>query len=895
MAVTEDGQAFGISGDGEVYSIDRTTGAPTLLFRHDDLETKTEPKAHTGATWDEENQRMIFAVCNLEKDGGSRLFSIDPINKSVSLMYKLDGMGTQLAGFYFEQKVLPDAPGTASGLETDFQPGNLTGTFRFTLPALTYGGEPLEGNIDYIVKIDGEKAGEGTGHSGQTINMETAIKTAGWHTFHVQCRNEHGKGRSAKLETFVGFEAPLAASQVSARHYGGKIHLSWTASPSTGAKGGPVNVDEIRYLIRSNHGDEFTTGPGETSYEYALEVPDQFTPWYYTVTARNDDGESLPVPSNNVPLGVVLGDYSQDFTDESSQHEFTTLDSNADNKTWRWSDEGFMVIQYNENMAMDDYLTLPPFDMKYGEYYVLGFDAGVFNFEEKLEVKLAEDYNQQGMDNAETIYGPVTIPVKELRQESWQHHDVVVSAPDDSKYFMSIHGISPADMNVLFIDNVSVRRLAGGSVPAAVTELKAIPDSKGKLRVTISGKLPATDVAGNPLENVEYLKIMRGTELIHTLTTFDGGSFEWTDKHALRGENNYTIVGGNATGDGLSGYCSAYAGFVTPETPEDCEISYTGTGYNDVLFTWSPVTEDTNGLDISDAVAYNVIRSLDGDMSQPGNGLAETEFTDSFKRLDKAKYVQYAAYAVVDELQGGMIISPQIPVGPACTLPLSEGFHPSIDMAYGLSTDLTSDDSGLFTTNDTEQYQSADNDGGYGIFIGNYKGESATIYTAWLHIPQEAMEPMATIQYFGEGDALSNLIHFGINTDISEGFELADTFETGGTGWQTAIVGLDRYRGQDIRIALKFETSGSQYLRFDDFRVYDAKAPGSTPELITGEIRITGEDGILRVSGTSGDNVNIHSIDGIKIFCGKGDVSLNVNPGIYVVNTGDRTVKVTVK
>lgn len=895
VAMTEDGKAYGISGDGAVYCIDRASGTPTQLFSHEDLETKTEPKAHTGATWDEENQRIIFAVCNLEKDGGSRLFSVDPADKSVDLLYKLDGMGTQLAGLYIEQKVDPNAPAIATGLETDFLPGSLTGTFSFTLPDQSHGGEDLTGDIDYIVKIDGEKFSEGTGNGGSRIHINAVIDKAGWHTFYVQCSNVNGKGRSTKHETFIGYEAPLAASEFTARHYGGKMHLSWTASPATGANGGPVNVETIQYVIRSNHGEEFTTDPGATSHEYQLGIPENFTPWYYTLTARNADGESSSVESNNVPLGVIKGDYSQDFSEESSRFDFTTLNSNGDDKTWEWSEEGFMVIRYNEILDMDDYLTLPPLNMNQNDYYVLGFDAGVFNYEERLEIKLAEDYNQQGMDNAEIIYGPVTIPAKELREVSWQHHDVVVPAPDDNKYFIGIHGVSPADMNVLFVDNVSLRKLAGGTVPAAITEPKAIPDSKGKLRVTLSGKLPVTDVAGNPLEGIGYIKIMRGKELISTVNLSEGDEFEWTDEHALRGENRYTLITGNTSGEGLYAYCSAFAGFVSPDTPENCEIRYSGTGYDDIIFSWTPVSNDNNGLDISEDVTYRVIRALDGDMTVAGNGLAETEYHDSFKNLTVSQYAQYGVSATVDGLYGDMIVSPQIPVGPVCNIPLTEGFHPSINMPYGLTTDLVSEDSGLYTTNDTEQYQSADNDGGYGIFIGYNAGESATIYTAWIHIPQDAIEPVTTIQYYGEGDVASNYIHFGVNRDIMEEFELMETIETGGFGWQEARVSLDRYRGQDIRIALKFETLGNQYLRFDDFRVFDVKAPGSTDTLTLGELSVIGGKNRIIVRGTSGDEVRIHTVDGIKRYNGFGDVTVSVNPGLYVVSVGQQSVKVNVK
>lgn len=895
VAVTEDGRAYGISGDGEVYSIDRTTGNTTLLFKNENLETKTVPKAHTGAAWDEENKRIVFAVCNLEKDGGSRLFNVDISKKSVSLIYKLDGMGTQLAGLYFEQTVNPGAPGVATDLAVDFKPGSLSGEFRFTLPSVSFDGTEMQGNVDYLVKIDGENAIEKSGKYGETISLPVNIDKAGYHSFYVRCSNDNGKGHSAKLEKFVGFDSPLAPTQVSARYYGGKMHLAWTPSPATGAKGGPVNTDSIIYIIRSNHNETFETEAGATSYEYNLPVPEKFTPWYFTVTAHNSDGESLPTSSNNVPLNAFKGNYSQDFTSESSKYDFTTLDSNNDGKTWEWGEEGLMVIRYNEQIPMDDYLTLPPIDMEYGEYYVLEFDAGVFNFDEVIEVKLAEDYNQQGIDSGEVIYGPMTLEAEEGRKVTWSHHDLVMKAPDDNRFFLSLHGLSPADRNVIFIDNIAVRKLAGATVPAAITDLKAIPDSKGKLSVTISGTLPTLDVAGNPVSSVDYVKVMRDGNILATVTLSGNRSFEWTDNNAARGENNYVIIPGNSTGDGLASRCRAHTGFVTPLAPENCNIRYQGSGYNAVEFSWSPVTRDLNGLDVSESVRYDVIRSLEGEMSFRSQSQKQTTYTDNFKGLKSAQYVQYGAYALVDGMESEMIVSPQIPVGPACSMPLTEGFFPEINMAYGLDKELTSDKSGLFTTKDTDKYQSADNDGGYGIFIGNNAGESATLYTAWISIPQNAVEPVASIQYYGEGDAIANLIHMGVSTDIANGFVLEKSIETGGMGWQTATVNLDQYRGCDIRIALKFETVRNTYLRFDDFRVCDLKVPEGIDATVTDNFRISTGKGILSIKGCHDAEVSIYSVDGLKIYVGTGDVSLNLKTGVYVINVGNESFKVSMR
>ena len=895
VAVNENGEAYGISGDGGVYAIDRTTGEATLLFTHPDLETTTVPKAHTGATWDEDNQRIIFAVCNLDADGGSRIFSVDPKNQFVDLMYKLDGLGTQLASLYFEQSVHPMAPDRPDNLKVGFEPGNLSGNLSFTLPVKTYDGSTLTGTVDYVVKIDGEKATEGSGNPGQTVTVTANIAKAGWHTFHVKCSNTYGKGRAAKVETYLGYETPLPPSDFSARYYAGKMHLNWQPSPSLGATGGPVNVSGITYVIRSNHGEVFETEPGELSYEYALTEPEQFTPWYFTLAAKNDDGTSAAVKSNNVPLGTIQGDYTQNFYSQSSQFDFTTVDANNDGLTWQWSSEGVMVAQYNEKLPMDDYLTLPPVMMNYGDYYVLDFDAGVYNFEEKLEVKLANDYNLAGLNSGQVVHGPVTLPVTQMLEESWHHQNILVQAPDDDKFFLSIHGISEPDMNVLLIDNIKLRKLAGPTVPAAVTDLKAIPDSKGAGNATLTGTLPTTDVAGNPLSSVDYLKITRNGLNLATVDLTPGATtFQWVDSNAPAGDNTYEVTAGNAIGDGLSARCTTFVGFVAPKSPDGCVIAYASDDYNTLEFAWTPVTEDLNGADVSDVITYDVIRSYDGYTSFASRGQKKTEYTENFNGLATPVFIQYGAYGTVNGLDGDMIVSAQVPVGPSCELPLIEGFLNEIQMPYGMDTNLQSDGAGLYTTMDTEKYKSPDNDGGYGVFIGNRSGESATLYTAWLAIPSDAVDPVATIQYFGEGDAISNYIHFGVSTSLEEDFKLAQTFETGGMGWQTAQIKLDQYRGKDVRIALKFETRGNTYLRFDDFRVYDTSPTGLDEIFSDSSLSVSTGPETLSVKGTNGGEVRVYALDGRKMYQGKGDVTLSLKAGIYIVNACGESLKVKV-
>ena len=55
--------------------------------------------------------------------------------------------------------------------------------------------------------------------------------------------------------------------------------------------------------------------------------------------------------------------------------------------------------------------------------------------------------------------------------------------------------------------------------------------------------------------------------------------------------------------------------------------------------------------------------------------------------------------------------------------------------------------------------------------------------------------------------------------------------------------------------------------------------------------------GTIRISGFEGENYTIVRLDGIVAASGncEGDLSVNVNPGIYIVRAGIHTVRVIVK
>ncbi|MCM1006305.1 MAG: choice-of-anchor J domain-containing protein [Prevotella sp.] len=128
--------------------------------------------------------------------------------------------------------------------------GAMQGEVSFTSPTQTLKGDPLYGNIDYVVYRDGAPVYSVTTTPNKHISFTDKGMTEGVHLYSVYPTNTYGLGREAEDVAFFGVNRPTVPENFQVRETDtyGTVLLTWDA-PSTDYDGFPINPDLIEYEI----------------------------------------------------------------------------------------------------------------------------------------------------------------------------------------------------------------------------------------------------------------------------------------------------------------------------------------------------------------------------------------------------------------------------------------------------------------------------------------------------------------------------------------------------------------------------------------------------------------------------------------------------------------------
>lgn len=239
--------------------------------------------------------------------------------------------------------------------------------------------------------------------------------------------------------------------------------------------------------------------------------------------------------------------FATDFSTEDSMDNFIILDANDDAKTWSWSSSNGAFYKYNSANSADDYLILPV-QLVAGKTYDLALTAASsVTYPEKFEVVIGKEASATGLST-------VIIPETEIASSDKLDFKSSFSVAEDGVFYVAIHAISEADMNLLKIFSLSIELGAEPTAPAAVTDL-AVVAGDNKLEATVSFKAPSKTVAGEDLTaNLTKIEILRDGAVIKTLEDVAPGSeqsYVDNDPTLTAGTYVYQVIPYNASGIGL--------------------------------------------------------------------------------------------------------------------------------------------------------------------------------------------------------------------------------------------------------------------------------------------------------------------------------------------------------
>lgn len=133
---------------------------------------------------------------------------------------------------------------------------------------------------------------------------------------------------------------------------------------------------------------------------------------------------------------------------------WVAVDVNGDGNTWYVADNELMV-EYNSNEDMDDWVFSPGVNLTAGVTYQLKFYYRAQNsfFPEKLELKYGTEKSVAGMTSAPLFYD-------DNITNTWSEEAVCEITPSVSGvYYFGWHGFSDADMYYLYIDDIEMEMI----------------------------------------------------------------------------------------------------------------------------------------------------------------------------------------------------------------------------------------------------------------------------------------------------------------------------------------------------------------------------------------------------------------------------------------------------
>lgn len=834
LSANASGDLYGVGKDGKLYSINKTTGASTLIGA-----TGITPKYIQSATFDPVSGKLYWAACL--SDDTANLYEID-LTTGVASLISAFANNEEVAGLYIPAPAAAsEAPAAATDLALTFTtPGALTGKVSFKVPATTFSGATLSENVSGKISITGIDAIDLTNLApGSTYESDVLNLAAGSVTVDVVISNSQGNSPKTTLTKWVGGDVPAAVTNFKLeKDVSGKAKLSWTA-PSAGLHDGYFDASTLTYkIIRVN--DSETVATGLTATTYIDETISENLAFYsYSITPVNAAGEGVVSVSNSLALGSSLSvPYSETFESADALNLWTIIDVNNDTKTWKYQTSSKSVYYgYSSTKDADDWLITPPIKLKAGITYKLTYKtkAASATYPESLKVTLGDGSSASAQTTVLADY-------PSLKNTTLTPYSQTVTVPSDGDYYFGFYAYTVADSYNLFIDDVSVEELSAAGAPGPVTDLSLNAGATGELSATISFKAPATAFGGGSISGITAIDIYRngGTSSIKTFTNPAlGASLSFTDNSPVNGFNTYKIVPANESGLGIATTDSLYVGIDVPDTI--ASVVLTNVNENAVL-NWVAPTVGVHGGYINPSDLKYKVENSDGDVL--ASDLTETTYTDATIAKDVQTFAYYFVTPYNAQGEGVYTASNGLVFGPAYPAPFAESFSNGSLQNSPWITSIIEGESAGWSLGESGQYPTAAaQDGDNGLVTFNAfttdAGTVSRLISPALDISSLSNPRLTFWLYHYQSTLSSNdSIHVEISKDngefqVLEGAQIA--LAKNNNGWTQYQFPLTAFAGETkINLAFRAYSGYGYNIHIDNISIKDSYTHELIAQSITG-------------------------------------------------------------
>lgn len=816
LAINAQGAAYAIGLDGNLYTVDKSTGAAALVG----ATGVTPAEVLQSAAFDMKTGTLYWAAINANNT--SSLYTVDLSTGTATKALDFKD-GEEFVALFVPTVANPETPSSATNLTANFDEGKLSGRVDFDIPSTNIAGGELKGSVDYVVIADEtDTLAKGKSDAGQHVSTAVVMKNAGKHTIAVVLGNEAGKSKATKMETeWIGTDEPYVVEDVTCKidTLTGETQLSWPAV-TKGWNDGYVNPNEITYTIKDFYTEDvLVENLKDTFFTFNLQKGD-YRPYRFTVQSfYNGVPSEWGTSCNPVKWGLPLSvPYTNQLNSYLNYDILDFVDANHDGSYFKFSGAGLSLQNFRRSSNFDDWAVLPPLKLDTGRLYTLSFEVSnrSFSDESNGSVQLEAGY---GADLNVSHYSRFLAPTSISPDGVSRRMQAILRVDRYGVYRMGIHilseNLNEDEQHNIVVGNLQLTAGPLLAAPDSVNNVKLLADATGLHQVTVTCNAPVKALDGTALTSLSKVEVYRGDTLVHTFEAPEPGTqLSFEDKGMDAGIVSYRFVPYNASGEGMASSASVTVGVDIPAAPENVAVSDNLDG--SAVMTWDAPSIGRNGRVInSDELTYNIYSA---DESKLAEGLTDREFAFSGIPTDGDQYATGLLVSAQNEAGEGDKTLGVVFAGKPYTLPFHESFANG-NPTYSTWVGRTSQSFSLFTS------MAQDGDQGCIAFTGKV-GEPAIITSGKISL-SGVDSPKLSFYYWAVPHAKCEIkVLIGMNgvahPDTAATFSLRD----GDSGWQKAMVDLTPYKTDDGYITLQFFG-----------RSWDPSVPPIIDNITIGEVR----------------------------------------------------------
>lgn len=542
----------------------------------------------------------------------------------------------------------------------------------------------------------------------------------------------------------------------------------------------------------------------------------------YEYDANMNGAFRLELPEQQVAPDPVTLPYINALNTDGALDGFTILDVNGDGITWK--QDSFLKttgISYNSDMPMDDWLIMPPVELAAGMKYPFSIDVltGDSGTDELFEVKAGTAPTAEAMTLA-------VIERTDAAHSMYRTYTGTIQPETDGTYYIGIHAVSVPDTYSITLRDLSVGEAMLPAAPAAPADFNVVTRTNGFLGADVTMTAPTTDLDGNALDALTYIRFYRDGTLCHSvMNPRPGQQISFVTEVPANGRYDFSAIAENSNGQSPAAEINAFVGVLEPAAPASVTLTE-GTEPGTVTLTWDAVTADIRGNELlPEYVTYRVYTTGD-DSTRLLDNL--TEPTCTFSAYEPGAQ-QFLSYDVVAVNAGGMsdfTRSDLLHVGEPYAVPFSESFAGGNCLM--LFANIDGHEAKWNTYTDDTDITAQDNDGGFLASEAHFIDDTAGMITGKFDLSGLEKPALAFWTYKLTQDGQNgNSLTVSADGQTVADIEL-DNIE-GADGWYQVVADLSALKGKTVQFTFESHHKVAPVVIIDNMQIGEADQVGVTP------------------------------------------------------------------